>query len=299
MGSTSNNHTNQLAMNFANARRRFESNSNSGVSGNSENTANRDRLRMGSTTNNQSNQRGMNFAEVRRRFERNSNNNHHVATGLSDSSNNTTYLGDGGDNVTEQDTHDDTVENPELDRFVMVNNNELHNNNDDNNDELALIRRNAHLQYQFQQLQNERDNEERERNHQLEQQNRNNRTVANGMCHTCGIPFPNADAPAGVRMMCDVEGHIMCDDCFGAFVRTQSSQEHIFHNEERFEIPGCYDQNCQNCHEGLQAFDPRIIAAHVNDDTFQAFMNGQRLFTERRIYEEERRREEEERRRVA
>ena len=84
-------------------------------------------------------------------------------------------------------------------------------------------------------------------------------------------------------------------DCFGTFVRTQSSAEHCFDNEERFEIPGCYDQHCQNSDEPLEAFDPRIIAVHVNNDTYAAFMNGQRLFTERRIFEEERRRVAEER----
>ena len=113
------------------------------------------------------------------------------------------------------------------------------------------------------------------------------------------MEFPDERIPAGVRMMCGVEGHFMCDDCFGTFVRTQSSAEHCFDNEERFEIPGCYDQHCQNRHEPLEAFDPRIIAVHVNNDTYEAFMNGQRLFTERSILEEERRRIEQERRRVA
>merc|ERR1712139_220906 len=199
-----------------------------------------------------------------------------------------------------QDNIQDIIENPEdSDGFVIVetnencNNNNNNNNNNSSNTDLVLIRQSRHLQYQLQQLQTERDNAEIE-------QNRNNRTIANGLCPICGIEFPDEESPAGgVRMMCDVEGHFMCDDCFGTFVRTQSSAEHCFDNEERFEIPGCYDQHCQNRHEPLEAFDPRIIAVHVNNDTYAAFMNGQRLFTERRIYEEERRRIEEERRRVA
>merc|ERR1711998_15540 len=194
----------------------------------------------------------------------------------------------------------------ESDGFVIVetnencNSNNNNNNNNSSNTDLALLRQNRHLQYQLQQSQNERDNAEIEHSRQQEEQNRNNRTIANGLCPICGIEFPDEESPAGgVRMMCDVEGHFMCDDCFGTFVRTQSSAEHCFDNEERFEIPGCYDQHCQNRDEPLEAFDPRIIAVHVNNDTYAAFMNGQRLFTERRIYEEERRRIEEERRRVA
>ena len=169
---------------------------------------------------------------------------------------------------------------------------------DPNNDihaDLALIRENQHLRHQLEQLQNERDNQQRELTHQQEEQNRNNRTIANGMCPVCYLEFPDEQSPAGVRMMCGVEGHFMCDDCFGNFVRDQSSVEHCFDNEGK--IPGCYDRDCQNQDQPLQAFDERIIAIHAPGE-FQRFINGQRLFMERRIFEEQRRREEEERRRI-
>jgi hypothetical protein len=122
------------------------------------------------------------------------------------------------------------------------------------------------------------------------------RTIREGECPICCMDFgPREQIKKGVRMMCGVEEHFVCDDCFQRHVEDMSNAMRIVDN--RGTIPGCMHPECLDREGGCPPFPPRIIAMHVSENVHDIFMQGvethlRRLIQDQNAREEYRDREE-------